>query len=177
MESSSFYSAAQPITSTPSFLFPQIFQGPSSLEPPPCSQLLLQAATNVLDLDLPPNTLNVLAQGQASGRLPTPFIGPAGQPIRTAKSVAAAKRTAARSHSQSNVWKSGGMSAYALGAPILKPVSEVSQSKPPPIKARARRVARAARSRARETTPIVSHQPATTTPPWRDGELGASQQL
>jgi len=47
------------------------------------------------------------------------------------------------------------------------------QSQPPPVKARARRVARAAKSR--KTTTGFSQQPATTTPSWRDDAQSASQ--
>jgi len=50
---------------------------------------------------------------------------------------------------------------------------EVAQPQPPPAKARARRAARAARPKSRETTTVVS--PAITTPSWGDGEQSASQ--
>jgi len=119
----------------------------------------------------------MLAASQASGRLPELFNGPAGQTVRTAKTVAAAKRKTARFGSQSNLWKGGSASTYPGGMPAPRQVSqlpEVAQAQPPPVKARARRVARAARSR--KTTTAFSHQLATTAPSWRDDEQqGASQ--
>ena len=178
MESLLFLPASQHITPTPSFVFPQSLQGSSSLELPPSSQHRLHDATNFLDLRLSPDTLRILAESQASGRLPGLFDGPAGQPIRTAKTVAAAKRTTARSHSQQNKWKAGSACAYARGIPASRQVSqlpEVAQPQPLPVKARARRAARAARPRSRENTTVVSHKPAITTPSLGDGEQSAPQ--
>lgn len=117
MESQHFLPASQPTTYTPSWVFPQFVQGSSSLQPPPSSQLRLHDATN---FPLPPNTLGISAQGQASRRLPSSFNGPAGQPVRTAKTVAAAKRTTARSHSQPNVWKHVSVSSCARGTHLIQ---------------------------------------------------------
>jgi hypothetical protein len=142
MESLPCLPAWQLTTSTPAFAFPQILQGPSSLELPPSSQRSHHDVSNFLDLTLPPNTLRILAESQASGRLPGLFNGPAGQPVRTAKTVAAAKRTTARSRSKVNMWKAGSASAYAPGIPAprqVSPLPEVAQPQPPPAKARARR--------------------------------------
>jgi hypothetical protein len=111
--------------------------------------------------------------------MPTLFNGPAGQPVRTEKTFAATKRTAARSHSQAYMWKGGSASAYASGVSEAQPVSqltEVSQFQPPPVKVRVRRTARAAKSTVRGTTSTVSYQPATTLPSRGDGEQSASQQ-
>ena len=68
------------------------------------------------------------------------------------------------------MWKAGSTSTYSREMPPPRQVSQlpdVAQPKPPPVKARARRDARASRSRKTTT-------PATTTPPWRD-EQSASQ--
>src|SRR6267142_1987211 len=156
MEPLPFLPASQPTTFTPAFVFPQSLLGPPSLEPPPSSQHHLH---DFLDLRLPQNTLTLLAESQSPG----PFNGPAGQPVRTAKTVAAAKRKTARFNPQPNMWKAGSASTYTRGMPAPRQVSqlpEVAQPQPPPVKARARRVARAARSR--KTTTVFSHQPATT---------------
>lgn len=179
MEPLPFLPASQPMDSTPSFIFPRLLQGSSSLGLPPGwagSQPRHDEATDFLNLNLPPNTLRALA----SGRPPALFNGPAGQPVRTAKTVAAAKRTTARSHSQLNVWRSGDVSAYARGVQVPNPASqsllpELAQSQPPPVKARSRRAVRAPRARARETSSIVSHQPAITTLSVPGAEQSASQ--
>src|SRR6267142_3550906 len=176
MEPLPFLPASQPTTSTPSFVFPQSLRGPSSLELPPSSQHRLPDATNFLGLRLPSNTLRVLGESQAAGRLSELFNGPAGQPVRTAKTVAAAKHKTVRFGSQPNMWKAGSASTYPRGMPAPRQVSqlaEVAQPKPPPVKARARRVARAVRSR--KATTEFSHQSATTPPSWRDDQQSASQ--
>jgi hypothetical protein len=174
MELLPFLPAWQLTTSTPAFAFPQLLQGPSSLELPPSSQHHLHDASNFLDLTLPPNALKILAESQASGRLHGLFNGVAGQPVRTAKTDAAAKRTTARSHSKANMWRAASASAYAPRMPAprqVSPLPEVAQPQPPPAKARARRAARAARHKSGEA--IAS--PAITTPSWRDGEQSTSQ--
>src|SRR6266850_3649087 len=178
MEPLPFLPASQSMASTPAFVFPQSLQGPSSLQLPPSFQHPLPDATNFLDLRLPPNTLRVLAESQASGRLPELFNGPAGQPVRTAKTVAATKRKTVRFNSQPSMWKAGSASTIPRGMPPPRQVSQLPevvqpQSQPPPVKARARRVARAAKSR--KTTTGFSQQPATTTPSWRDDAQSASQ--
>jgi hypothetical protein len=169
MQSSSFLSASQPTTSTASWVFPEFVRGSSHLESAPSIDPRLHDATKFLDLRLPLNTLQVVAQGQASGRMPALFNGPDSQPMRTAKTFAAKKRTAARSHSQLRMWKTGGVSAYARGVSTAQPVSRLAedpQFQPPPVKARARHAARATESNA-------SQQPAIAMP--SGGEQSASQ--
>jgi hypothetical protein len=137
------------MASTSTFVFPQSLQGPSSHGLPPTSQHLLPDGTNFPDLRLPPDTLRMLAANQASGRQPELFNGPAGQTVRTAKMVAAAKRKTARPGTQPNMWKAGSASTNSQGMSAPRQVSqlsEVAQAQPLSVKARARRVARAARS-------------------------------
>ena len=143
------------MTSTPAFIFPPSLQGPSSLRLPPNPQHRLPDATNFWNLGLPANTSSILAESQASGRLPGPFNNPAGQPVRTAKTVVAGKRKIVRSNSQQpHMWKAGSASQ----------LPEVSQPQPPPVKARARRVTRAARS-SKTTIDLFNQRP-----PRRPGE-------
>jgi hypothetical protein len=173
MEQFPFIPASQPTSSTPSFIFPQSLGGPSSLQPPLSSQYRLH---DFLDSTLPQNTSRVLAESQASGRLSQPFNGPAGQIVRTAKTVAAAKHKTVRSGAQQNMWKAGSASTLPRGMPALRHVSqlpEVAQPQPLSVKARARRIAQAAKYR--KTTTEFSHQLVTTTPSWRDDQQGASQ--
>src|SRR5580693_1476506 len=173
MEQFPFIPASQPTTSTPSFLFPQSLGGPSSLQPPLSSQYRLH---DFLDSTLPQNASRVLAGSQATGRLPQPFNGPAGQTVRTAKTVAATKRKTVRSGAQQNMWKAGSASTLPRGMPAPSHVSqlpEVAQPQPLSVKARAHRIARAAKSR--KTTNEFSHQLATTTPSWRGDQQGPSQ--
>jgi hypothetical protein len=178
MESSSFFFASQPTTSTAQCVFPEFVQGSSYFEPsPPSTDPRLHDATNFLDLRLPPNTLRALAQGQASGRLPALFNGPAGQPVRTAKVFSTAKRSAGRAHSQPQMWKTGSTSAYARGVSAARPgsqLAEVALSQPPPVKAHARRTARAAKSTARDTTSIFPCQHAIAMSS-QGGDQSASQ--
>jgi hypothetical protein len=173
MEAFPFLPASQPTTSTPSFFFPQSVpnRGPSSLQLPPSSQY---RPHDFLDSRLPQNTSRVLAESQASGRLPELFNSPAGQAVRTAKTVAAAKHKTVRFGAQPNMWKAGSASTLPRGMQAPRQVSqlpEVAQPQPPPVKARAHRVTRAAKSRKTE----LSHQPATTMPSWRDNQQSASQ--
>jgi hypothetical protein len=143
-----FLPASQPMTSTSTFVFPQSLQGPSSHGLPPTSQHRLPDATNSLDLRLPPDTLGMMAADQTSGRLPELFNGSAGQAVKTAKTVAAAKRKTARLGTQPNMWKAGSASTYPGGMPApmqVAQLSEVAQPQPLSVKARARRIARAAR--------------------------------
>jgi hypothetical protein len=129
--------------------------------PGPHSQL--QDATNLLglDSDIPPNAMRLLAQCQTLGRLPPALLNRQVQPPSAAgatKSSIATTRTRliARSHSQPNVPKPRGSSAYARGVPIPKPVPQPSHAahyKSPPLKARAHRT----KSKVKATmTPVVS---------------------
>jgi hypothetical protein len=145
----------------------------------PSSQSRLQDATNLLGLNLPPNTLRIIAQCQASGRLPPTLLNlPVPQPAPgTAKSVATTKaRATARSHSQPNLRKSRAPSAYR-GAPIPKPVAqppEAAHYQPPPVKARARRAALAAKSKAKATAPAIAGGPTNPNPSCGDSGRTAS---
>ncbi|KAH9983553.1 hypothetical protein BJV74DRAFT_886724 [Russula compacta] len=123
----------------------------------------------LVGLRLPPNAVKIIAGCQTSGRFPAPFNRPPAntQPSSSqpAKSLATARRPTPRSHSQPNMLRSGGASTYARagGVPVAKPVPQPHDGayyQPPPIKARARRVALAARSRARASTmPMVIDAP------------------
>ena len=151
-------------------LLPQFPQPSSSQGILPSSYLLLHDSTNVLDLNFPPNILKILAQSQASGRLaPLPILDRlTGQPPQTAKSrlVTMEKRTTARSHSQPNMLRSGSVSADAQGAPAslsLPQPREGVQRRPPPDKIHARRAARAAKSKAKASPPVVAQGPDNTT--------------
>ena len=152
------FSASQPTPSS-SCTVPQFPPPSSSQRISPSSNPLLYDSTNVSDLNLPPNTLKILAQSQASesGRLaPLPLAildRPTGQLTQTAKLVTGtmAKRTTSRSRSQPNMLKYGSVSAYAQGAPAsssLPQPREGVQRQPPPDKIHARRAARAAKSKA-----------------------------
>ena len=145
--SQSSSSASQPLPSPMPSVVSQGLEASASLGnffPSPQSQL--QDATNLLGLDLPPNAMRLLAQCQTSGRLPPALLNRPVQPPSVAgatNSVATARtRLIARSHSQPNVPKSRGSSAYARGVPIPKPVPQPSHAahyKSPPSKARTRR--------------------------------------
>jgi len=78
---------------------------------------------NALDLNLPPNALRAIAQGQASGRLSVLRNHRAGQPdgAGNLKSVVAGKPTTVQSHSHPARLKSVGASAFALEAPEAEP--------------------------------------------------------
>ncbi|KAH9992231.1 hypothetical protein BJV74DRAFT_795823 [Russula compacta] len=122
----------------------------------------LDNATKLLGLKLPPNALKVIAQCQASGRFSALLNPPPGN----TKSIATARRRpTVRSHSQPNMPKSGHASAHARAGwvPKAKPVPQppdATHYQPPPVKARARRVAQAARSKARATArPMVVDGP------------------
>jgi hypothetical protein len=147
MEHFPFPPVSQPMASTSTFVFPQSLQGTSSHGLPPTSQ---HDATNFLDPRLPPDTLTMTGANQASGRLPELFNGPAGQTVRTAKMIAAAKRKTVRFGTQPNMWKAGSASTgtNSGGTPAPRQVSQLSavaQAQPLSIKVRARRIARAAR--------------------------------
>ncbi|KAH9042858.1 hypothetical protein EDB84DRAFT_1472764 [Lactarius hengduanensis] len=128
----------------------------SSVGATPRSDPRLQDVANILGLNLPPNALKVLSQCQASGRLSelvNSSTKSANAPVLAAKRTSTAKRTTARSHTQPNPIKSGGASPYARGVPTPKAVPqplEAAQYQPPPVKARARRAALAAQSKAKE---------------------------
>ena len=134
----------------------------------------LQDVANMFGLNLPPITLQVLSEAQASGRLPeitipkVTHVPPPTKRTTTAKG----KRTTTRAHTQPNLIKSGGASSYAQGVPTRKAVPqplEAVQYQPPAVKARTRRAALAAESKTKEApspaiwglTP-VTEQPAYT---------------
>ena len=185
------FSASQPTPSgSCSCTVPQFPPLSSSQGILPSSNPLLYDSTNVSDLNLPPNTLKILAQSQASesGRLaPLPLAildRLTGRLTRTAKLVTGtmAKRTTSRSHSQPNMLKSGSVSAYAQGAPAsssLPQPRERVQRQPPPDKIHARRSARAAKSKAKASTPVVVQGPDNTTCQcfWGDHKQSTSQHM
>ncbi|KAI9447698.1 hypothetical protein H4582DRAFT_2068305 [Lactarius indigo] len=135
---------------------PQKLKSSSSVGAVPRSDPRLQDVANILGLSLPPNALKVLSQCQASGRLSelvNSSVQSANAPVPSAKQKTKAKRTTARSHTQPNLIKSSGASPYARGVPTPKAVPqplEAAQYQPPPVKARARRAALAAQSKAKE---------------------------
>ena len=121
--------------------------------------------TNAFDLSLPPNALRIIVQGQASGRPPTVRDHPAGQPARTAKPAAAAKRTTTRSHSRQTMPKPVSESTHVRGVPAPKPSTrspEVTPHQPLPANVRARRATWLAKPKASETAPAVLHNVANT---------------
>ncbi|KAH9997734.1 hypothetical protein BJV74DRAFT_249958 [Russula compacta] len=164
-------SMSQPIPSAALGTLPHRLTASSSVGAIPSShsQGGLHNAANLLGLRLPPNALKIIAGCQASRRFPAPFNRPPAntQPSSSqpAKSLATARRPTPRSHSQPNMLRSGGASAYAGGGgvPVAKPVPQPHDGayyQPPPVKARARHVALAARSRARaRTMPMVIDAP------------------
>ncbi|KAH9173326.1 hypothetical protein EDB89DRAFT_2068783 [Lactarius sanguifluus] len=145
-----------PVVSVHAGATSQKLKSSSSVGAIPRSDPRLQDVANILGLNLPPNALKVLSQCQASGRLSelvNSSAQPANPPVRAAKRTSTAKRTTARSHTQPNPIKSGGASPYARGVPTPKAVPqplEAAQYQPPPVKARARRAALAAQSKAKE---------------------------
>ncbi|KAF8270917.1 hypothetical protein EI94DRAFT_1797523 [Lactarius quietus] len=125
----------------------------------------LQDVANLLGLNLPPNALRVLSEAQAAGRLSDLTNSQLAKvPAPATRRTTKAKRTTARSHTQPNLIKFGGTSSYARGVPTPKAVPqplEAVQYQPPPVKARARRAALAAESKAKEApSPSVIEQPA-----------------
>lgn len=136
---------------------PQKLKSSSTVGAVPRSDPHLQDVANILGLSLPPNALKVLSQCHASGRL-SQLANSSAQsvisPAPAARRKTRAKRTTARSHTQPNPIRSGeGASPYARGVPIPKAVAqplEAAQYQPPPVKARARRAALAAESKAKE---------------------------
>ncbi|KAI0286173.1 hypothetical protein BC826DRAFT_972779 [Russula brevipes] len=143
-----FSFASQPIHATSARGVPQA----SSFLPPLRFHPYLQRA---LGLELPPNSSRILAQRQASGRLP-PLFSSSSQPAPAAKSVAPSKRPTARLHSQPTTSKSGRGPSRVRAVPVSIPLSrpvEATRYQPPPPKARARRAALvAAKSKARQAT-------------------------
>jgi hypothetical protein len=166
----------QPSSSTsqqiPYYIPGAVYQGPDTSPSSggffPSSQPYLQGATNLLGLNLPPITLEVIAQCQASGRLPpTLFNPPAQQHVQEATNSVAttSARSTARTHTQS---KKSRPSPYSRGAPAPKQVSQPHEAalyQPPPSqrKARARRAELATKSKTTATTSAVSG-PSMTVP-------------
>ena len=112
---SSFPSTSEHITPTPNCVGLESLLPSSSQGSVNSSYLGLHDATNALGLSLPPNVLKILAQGQASGRLPVPLNNHAGQPAGTAESVAVGKSTTMGSHSRPTMLRSVSASARPLG--------------------------------------------------------------
>lgn len=88
---------------------------------------------------------------------------PTGQPTRTTKSVAMAKRTIARSHSQPNVLKSGSVSAYAQGGAGLFVTchSRAKESSVSPRHTRSTHVARRASAKSKAKASMARGCPRT----------------
>jgi len=128
-------------------------------------------------LDLPPNALRILAQGQASGRLPVPLHNLASQHAGKAKLAAAGNATKAQLHSQQAILKTVSVSAYACGAPVTEPDTQSPEATPlqsKRVKVRAHRAARVGKSRARATVSMVSRKPEHTTSSWGDRTQSAT---
>ena len=115
-------SAPEPIIPTASNVGPEPHHPFSSQASLQASFLGLHDMTNALNLSLPPNTLRVLAQGHASGRLPMPPNYHAGQPSGTAELAAAGIPTTMEAHSQSTMLRPVSISAHSLGWWSLNPL-------------------------------------------------------
>jgi len=157
--------ASEQITPTPSCVNPASLHPLSSQGSLHSSYLGVHGMTNALDLSLPPNALRILAQGQASGRLPMPLNYHAGQPAGTAESVVAGMPTTMGSHSRPTMLGSVSTSesAYSHGALVAEPIKqspETTLDQSRRVKVRARRAPRAGKSKARD---IASRGPAHTT--------------
>ena len=124
----------------------------------------LQDVANRLGLNLPPIALRILSEAQASGRLSELAKPQSLEVPAPARQTTKAKRTTARSHTQPNLIKSGGASSYARGVPAPKAVPqplEAVKYQPPPVKARARRAALAAESKAKKSpSPTIGGFPS-----------------
>ncbi|KAI0306864.1 hypothetical protein B0F90DRAFT_1665240 [Multifurca ochricompacta] len=117
-----------------------------SVESLPNSHPCLEDTANMLNLNLPPNAMKVLAQCQAAGRLPAQINSPAQTSALPVTPTTTARRPTAKSYSQPNMLKPGGASPYARGVPVPKSVPqplEAASHQPPSVKARARREAQA----------------------------------
>ena len=170
-----FPSSSQPIAPTPSWVNPEFLHAFSSQGSLHDSYPELYHTTN--DLDLPPNAFRVLAQGQASGRLPVPLHNLARQHAGKAEMVVAGNATKAQPHSQQAISKSVSVSAYARSAPVTEPVTQLPEATPrqsEQVKVRARRPARVGKSKARKTVPVVSRVPEHTTTSWGDRTQSAT---
>jgi len=170
--------ASEQITPIPSCVDPVSLHPPSSQGSLHSSYLGVHDMTNALDLSLPPNALRILAQGQASGRLPMPLNYHAGQPAGTAESVVAGMPTTMGWHSRPTMLGSVSTSesAYSLGALVAEPIKqspETTLDQSRRVKVRARRAPRAGKSKARD---IVSRGPAHTTSYRGDRTQSASLQ-
>ena len=155
--------ASEQITPTPSCVDPASLHPPSSQGSLHSSYLGVHDMTNALDLSLPPNALRILAQGQASGRLPMPLNHHAGLSAGTAESVAAGMPSTMGSHSRPTMLRSVSTSAYSLGARVaesIKQSPETTLDQSRRVKVGARRAPRAGKSKAKD---IVSRGPAQTT--------------
>ena len=116
---------------------------------------------NALDLNLPPNALRAIAQGQASGRLSVLQNHYAGQPdgAGNLKLVAAGKPTTVQSHPHPTMLKSVSASANALGVPEAEPIVQSPRAtlhQSPRVKVRAR----SGKSKAKGTAPHVARGPS-----------------
>jgi hypothetical protein len=153
----------------------------ASFYPNPFSRL--QDTTNLLGLNLPPNTLRIIAQCQAAGRLPAALLNTLQQPQQPAPGAAkqfvtAKTRSTARAHSQPNLRRPRAPSAYARGViakVIAKPVPQPHEAAgymPPPMKSRTRR---AAKSKAKAPSPPVAAGPSNPIPSAGAAQAAASQ--
>jgi len=170
-----FPSSSQPIAPTPSWVNPEFLHAFSSQGSLHDSYPELYHTTN--DLDLPPNALRVLAQGQASGRLPVPLHNLARQHAGKADLAVVGNATKAQPHSKQAILKPVSVSAYTCGAPATQPVTQSPEATPHQserVKVRARRPARVGKSKARKTVPVVSRIPGHTTSSWGDRTQSAT---
>src|SRR5260221_5186691 len=127
---SPFPSTSEQITPTPSCVDLESLLLSSSQGPLQSSYLGIYDATNALDLRLPPNALRILAQGQASGRLPVLLNNHAGQPAGTVESVVVGKPTTMGSHSRPTTLRSVSVSVYSLAVLVAEPITHSRQRQP-----------------------------------------------
>ena len=101
----------------------------------------LHDMANTLDLNLPPNALRIIVQGQASGRPPTVRNHPASLPARNGETRRDGKAYHHRIAFPADHTNSVRVSIHVRSVPVPKPTTQspgVTLYRPPPAKARTR---------------------------------------
>lgn len=148
----------------------------ASFYPNPFSRL--QDTTNLLGLNLPPNTLRIIAQCQAAGRFPAALLNTLQQPQQptpgAARQVVTAKtRSTARANSHPDLRKTRAPSAArGVVAKSVPQTLDAARYLPPPMKSRTRR---AAKSKAKAPTPPVAAGSSNPNPSAGAAQAAASQ--
>jgi len=171
----SFPSASRPFPPSP-WVAQQLLH-PSSPGAMSSSHSGLHDMANALDLNLPPNALRIIVQGQASGRPPTIRNHPASLPARNGETRRDGKAYHHRIAFPADHTNSVRVSIHVRSVPIPKPTTQspgVTLYQPPPAKARTRATG-AAKSKASETAPVIPHRLANTMLLWGDREQSAPQ--